>query len=184
MNKAICSRNDLVEPQKDITIEFVDCIRDILDFDDIQQLKEFHQHLKTTRFQHSINVSYYSFLLCRKFNLDYVSAARAGLVHDLFLYDWKNKEQPMEGRHSVVHPIVALQSARELIEVNDIMADAIVHHMWPMSIHMPRTAEGWILQGVDKLCAIAEITKQSFAHLKPQRVSIYLVSLLTILLRG
>lgn len=184
MEKAIGSRVNLAQPNKEIGIEFVDCIKDILDIDDVQQLKEFHQHLKTTRFQHCLNVSYYTFMICRALNLDYVSAARAGLVHDLYLYDWKNKEQPLEGRHSVVHPIIALQTAKQIMEVNDIMEDAIVHHMWPMSIHMPKHAEGWVLQGVDKYCAAVEFLQQSASRLKPQRVAFYMVSLLSIITRG
>lgn len=45
--------------------------------------------MATSRFQHSLNVSYYSFIICRKFGLDAYSAARAGLLHDLYYYDWK-----------------------------------------------------------------------------------------------
>jgi len=30
--------------------------------------------------------------ICKKYNLDYASAARAGMVHDLFLYDWRKRE--------------------------------------------------------------------------------------------
>lgn len=184
MEKAIGSRISLQEPKKEIALEFIESISDILNIEDVQQLRDYHQHFKTTRYQHSINVAYYTFMICRKLNLDEISGARAGMLHDLYLYDWKNKEQPIEGRHSVVHPQVALSTAKQHFEVNDIMADAIVHHMWPMSIHMPKSKEGWVLQAVDKYCAVAEIVKQSCIHLKPQRVLTSMISMLLIVMGG
>lgn len=180
MQKAIFSRFSFQDEDNATVQEYLDCVNDLLEIDTVQQLKTCYQHFNTTRFQHSINVSYYSFLLCRKLKLDYVSAARAGLLHDLYLYDWKKKEQPYDGRHSCVHPRVALETAKELTEVNAIMEDAILHHMWPMSIHMPKHKEGWALQAVDKYCALTEIMLQSGRALKPSRIAMYGVTLLSI----
>lgn len=180
MQKAIFSRFTFNDEDNAIVQEYLNCVSDLLEIDTVQQLKNCYQHFNTTRFQHSINVSYYSFLLCRKFKLDYVSAARAGLLHDLYLYDWKKKEQPYEGRHSCVHPMVALETAKELCEVNGIMEDAILHHMWPMSIHMPKHREGWALQFVDKYCALTEMMLQSGRALKPSNLVAYGVSLISV----
>ena len=92
MQKAILSRIDLQSADHEIAQEFLNCIQDILEIDDVKQLKSFYQHFKTSRFQHCLNVSYYTFLICRRFHMDYVSATRAALVHDLYLYDWRNDE--------------------------------------------------------------------------------------------
>ena len=62
-------------------------VADILEHADVQALKQFRHHHYTTRFQHSLNVSYYNYLLCRFFHWDAVSAARAGLLHDLYFYE-------------------------------------------------------------------------------------------------
>lgn len=180
MQKAIFSRFTFNDEDNELIQEYLDCVKDLLDIDTVQQLRFCFQHFNTTRLQHSINVSYYSFLLCRKFKLDYVSAARAGILHDLYLYNWKKKEQPYEGRHSCVHPVVALESAKEITNVNDIMEDAILHHMWPMSLQMPKHREGWAMQAVDKYCAITEILLQSGRALKPSRLVVYGFAFFTI----
>ena len=52
-------------------------VSDLLEHDEVQRLKQFRHHVHTTRFQHSLNVSYYSYWLCRRFHWDAVSAARA-----------------------------------------------------------------------------------------------------------
>lgn len=184
MQKAIFSRIDLQTADRKIAQEFLNCVGDILEIDDVKQLKSFYQHFKTTRFQHCVNVAYYTFIICRHFNMDYVSATRAALVHDLYLYDWRNDEQPIAGRHSVVHPQVALANAKSLMPVNELMEDVILHHMWPISIKMPRHKEAWVVQGVDKYCALAECSKQGFAKLKPRRLATSLIACMMLIGRG
>ena len=44
-------------------------------------------------------------------HLDYVSVARAGMLHDLFLYDWRKRENGRKGLHAFTHP----KSAYEII---------------------------------------------------------------------
>lgn len=171
MQKAIFSRFTFTDESNETVQEYLDSVADLLEIDSVRQLEYCYQHLNTTRLQHCINVSYYTFLLCRKLNLDYISAARAGLLHDLYFYDWKKQEQPCEGRHSCVHPKIALATAKEITNVNRIMEDAIVHHMWPMSIHMPKTKEGWVLQAVDKYCAMTEIMLQSGRAMKFSKIA-------------
>ena len=70
MQKAIFSRVDLTSDNDLLAKEFVSCIQDLIEVDDVQELKAFSQHMDTSRFQHSLNVSYYSFLFARKFRLD------------------------------------------------------------------------------------------------------------------
>lgn len=166
MQKAIFSRFTFGDQDNETVQEFLDCVSDLLEIDSVKQLDHYYQHLNTTRLQHCINVSYYTFLMCRKLHLDYVSGARAGLLHDFYFYDWKKQEQPCDGRHSCVHPRIALETAKGITEVNAIMEDAIVHHMWPMSFQMPKHREGWVLQGIDKYCAMTEILLQSGRAMK------------------
>lgn len=62
MQKAIFSRIDLNNADNDLAQEYLSCIRDLLHLHDVQDLKAFTQHMNTSRFQHSLNVSYYTFL--------------------------------------------------------------------------------------------------------------------------
>lgn len=182
MEKAIFSKVDLNNVNSYLANEYLDCVKDLIEIDDVHKLKDFSQHLKTSRFQHSLNVSYYSFLLARKFHLDAYSTARAGLLHDLYFYDWREKDtRPMEGRHCSIHPQIALENAKKATQINPVMEDCIVHHMWPMTLHCPKTKEGWIVQAVDKYCAISEMMLQSGRRIKTSQVAFYFMAVVSII---
>lgn len=139
--------------------EFAKCIEDLLELEDVKQLENFSQHLNTSRLEHSISVAFYGFLMCKKLKLDYKSAARAGLLHDLFLYDWREEKQP-EGHHAFAHPVIALRNAMQNTELNSVEQDAILNHMWPLSKSFPKHRVSYIVSLADKYCAIAEVTTQ------------------------
>ncbi|MEG1475099.1 MAG: HD domain-containing protein [Longicatena sp.] len=182
MQNAIFSRVDLNNVDCSLRNEYLDCINDLLCVDDVIELHDFHQHMKTSRFQHSINVSYYSFLIARKLNADAYSIARAGLLHDLYLYD-RHFEQPIEGRHCSVHPRIALENAKKATKTNAIIDDAILHHMWPMTIHTPKTKEGWILQAVDKYCCLSEVLLQGSRKVRYSHTSVSFLSMLALIVK-
>lgn len=161
MVKAIGSKVWLDSVENLYATEFRDCVEDLLKLEDVKNLDKYVQHLNTSRLQHSINVAYYSYLVCKKLGFDYRSAARAGMLHDLYLYDWKIEKQP-EGRHVSAHPQVALRNARRIVELNEIEIDAIIKHMWPLTIMPPRYKESMVLTFVDKYCAVIEVIYQSY----------------------
>ena len=70
-------------------IEYIQIILEIFNNSTVQQMDNFRQHYDSTCLEHCLEVSYISYKICKKLGLDYVSAARAGLLHDLFLYDWR-----------------------------------------------------------------------------------------------
>lgn len=157
--KAIWSKKRLDDDKDELIKEYIECIKDVFHLEEVQGLDEFVQHCNTSRLQHSLNVSYYSFIWARKKGLDYKSVARAGILHDLYLYDWRQTET--EEHHAFYHPKEALRNAEKLTELNDIERDAIVNHMWPLSSY-PKYKEGRILSWVDKYCAIAEVILQGY----------------------
>ena len=83
MPKALGSRH-MIEDDG-ITQEYFEFVKDLLDDDTVQEMKNYRHHYSTTCYQHCINVSYYNYLVCRKLGLNSKSAARAGMLHDLFL---------------------------------------------------------------------------------------------------
>ena len=155
-NSVVFSKVDLEDFTNIYVQEFNECIEDLIDNEKVQQLDSFHQHFNTSRLQHSLNVSYYSFLLCKAFKLDYRSAARAGLLHDLFLYDWRVNKQE-EGNHAKAHPIVALRNAKEVAKLTLVEEDAILRHMWPLTLKRPKYKESYMVTVADKYCATAEM---------------------------
>lgn len=151
MLKAILSKKDLTHFR-----EYYSCVNDLLNSSEVERLREFRHHIGTTRFQHSLNVSYYNFLLCRKLRLDARSAARAGLLHDLFFYDRKSHENVLRS-HAEEHASIALYNATLAFPVSELEGDMIINHMWPMTPHLPRHRETFVITLVDKFCACAEV---------------------------
>jgi len=163
LKKAIWSKVSLDETDKELSVLFYECVGDLLTNDIVMELDSFSQHKGTSRLQHSINVAYYSFLTCYKLGLDYKSAARAGILHDLFLYDWR-EENNSAREHISAHPKAALENAKKITDLNRVEEDAILRHMWPMTIIPPRFKESQIVSLVDKLCACAEVVDKVGAN--------------------
>jgi uncharacterized protein len=139
--------------------EYIECVSDLLTLKEIQQLDEFKQHMNTSRLEHSINVSYYTYKMCKKLGLDYRSGARAGILHDFCLYDFKSVKIP--GGHIKGHPKIALQNAKKHFKLNKVEKDAIVKHMWPLTFSKPKYKESYILTLMDKYCAMLEVGKKT-----------------------
>ena len=156
MNCSIGSKVDLESFDEEIARQYRACVEDLLDHEKVKKLDLWEQHNHTSRLQHCLNVSYYSFLICWKLGWDYRSAARAGLLHDLYFYDWRTKKA-LRSNHAAWHPRVALDNAKRICEINPIEEDCILKHMWPCTPVPPRYKEGFVLTMVDKACATMEI---------------------------
>lgn len=146
--------------------EFKEIIKDIAENDNVSGLKDHEQHHHSTRYAHCEAVAFYTYLLCKRYKLDYISATRGAMLHDFYFYNWRNKH--VEGQkkfHLFRHPKIALQNAEDLFELNDMEKDIIVKHMWPITIIPPKFKEGYIVTLVDKYCA----TRDFFKTLKVQR---------------
>ena len=161
--------------------EFEKIINDITTNSTVQEMKNFRQHCSTSCYDHCRNVSYYSYIICKKFGLDYVSCARAGMLHDLFLYDWRVKTDERKGLHAFRHPRIALNNSLQLFNLNNKEKDIILKHMWPCTIIPPKYLESYIITFVDKYCAIKESIncfKDSFTFKKLYRYAYVFLCLL------
>lgn len=69
--------------------EYMSYVEDLLETEAVKKLANYTQHVHSTRLEHSISVSYYSYLLAKKWGGNAKATARAGLLHDLFYYDWR-----------------------------------------------------------------------------------------------
>lgn len=136
--------------------EFLLIIEDIIENKTVQEMKKYRQHYNTSCYDHCLEASYYCFKICKKLKLDYKSCARAAMLHDLFLYDWRKKQPDRKGLHAFTHPKTAYENASKLFELNDMQKDIILKHMWPLTIKLPRYKESFILTLVDKYCALSE----------------------------
>ena len=136
--------------------EYISLISDIIKNEKVQEMKKYRQHFEINCFDHCLFVSYNSYLICKKHNLDYISAARAGMVHDLFLYDWRKRQDGRKGLHAYTHPKTAYENAKKIFDLNEIEKDIILKHMWPVKISLPKYKESFLITYVDKYFAYAE----------------------------
>ena len=122
----------------------------------VLEMKNYRQHHNTSCYDHCLFVSYYTYIICKKLKLDYVSATRASMLHDLFLYDWRFK-QNRSGFHAFTHPQTALDNAFKLFDLNEVEQDIILNHMWPVTFfRLPKYKETFIVTLTDKYSALIE----------------------------
>ncbi len=138
--------------------DFWECIRDIAEHPVVLRMKLYPHHGSTNCYQHCMNVAYYNYQWCRFMHLDARAAARAGMLHDLFLYDWHtHSKKTGDHFHGMTHPKAALKNAVKFFELNATEKDIILHHMWPVTLFsVPRTKEGWVTTLTDKYCGTLE----------------------------
>ena len=136
--------------------EFQEIIKPLITNETVLQMKNFRQHYETTCFDHCYTAAYYCYTICKKYHLDYKSATRAAMLHDLFLYDWRKRQPGRKGLHAFTHGKTACENACKLFDLNEKEKDIIIKHMWPVTIEFPKSFEGFILTFVDKYCALSE----------------------------
>lgn len=135
---------------------YQECVCDLLENQTVCSMDRFIQHRTVTTLEHCIHVSYRSYKICKCLSLDYRSAARGALLHDLFLYDW-HISKPYKGMHAFSHPGIALKNASACCCLNEREKDIIKKHMWPLTVSFPRYSESLIVSFVDKYCAVSEL---------------------------
>lgn len=137
--------------------EFLALTNDITNHTEFRRLKEFHHHT-TPIYDHAVQVAYFSYTIAKIFHMDYHAAARGGLLHDFFLYDWRERKALDDKRslHSKEHPIIALKNAQKYFKVTDREADIIVKHMYPKTRKLPRYRESFVVSLMDKVSTLVE----------------------------
>lgn len=138
-------------------------VRDILENKAFLSMKEYVQHGTTSCLAHCIAVSYLSYKACEKYGLNSRAAARAGLLHDMFLYDWhSHKAEKGEGLHGFSHPQRALQNAEREFELTNLEREIIVKHMWPLTLMPPKHKEAYVVLCYDKVCSLRETFRRPY----------------------
>lgn len=149
---------------------FLDVIEELSGQIDLSQLETFIQHRGTSCYWHSLAVSYLSFALASSGNMDidYRSLIRGAMLHDYFLYDWRDRKSGFT--HGYTHPLEAYHRVSEFVELNSIEKDIITKHMFPLTIVPPKTREAFIVVLVDKYCCLSEVMIKDCYHRIFQRL--------------
>lgn len=156
--------------------EYMSYVSPLLNTAEVQKLDEFTHHYISTRLIHSLNVSYTSYKISKKFGWNKKATARAGLLHDLFYYDWRETKFE-EGSHAYVHPRIAYQNAKKITKISKLEKDIIIKHMWGATITPPRYKESFVVTFVDDYVAIKELSQmmkfkwRHRKHLRKEKIS-------------
>ena len=151
--------------------EFYDCIRDIMQHPVVQRMKKYPHHCDTNCYQHCLNVAYYNYQICKALGLNAMAAARAGMLHDLFLYDWrKHAARTGDHFHGMTHPRRALRIAERYFVLTPLERDLILKHMWPLTVIPPKYVESYVICLTDKYCGACEIADHYAGRIMPKRI--------------
>lgn len=156
-------------------IEYKNIVDDILTNEKFLKIGNYRHH-GITRLEHSMRVSYYSYLITKKIKLNYTETARGGLLHDFFVNeDTSSKKQ----RFSVFfHPYESVKNSSNEFAITDMERDIIENHMFPTLPHkVPKYLESWVVSTVDKVVAVYEFY-YSYSKILTYRLSnLYLILL-------
>lgn len=138
-------------------IQYMNIIRHIMNNENFMILSSIKHH-NSTRLEHSLKVSYYSYRISKLLHLSYKETARAGLLHDFYLeqIDEQKKVKDKIKLFSSLHPCIAVNNSLKYFDLNDKEIDIIKTHMFPSSIRIPRYMESWIVSIVDKVVSTKE----------------------------
>lgn len=135
--------------------EYYSYIEDLIKQPEVLRLRNYIQHHHSDRLTHSISVSYQSYRWAKKLNLNARSVARAGLLHDMFYYDWRETKFEL-GTHAYVHPRVSLRNAEKLTKLSPMEKDIILKHMFGATLELPQYRESLLVDMVDNVAAVQE----------------------------
>ncbi len=135
--------------------EYQACVEELLSSPQVARLKDIRHHPGVSCYEHSAFVSYVAWRLARRWGADGTMAARAGLLHDLYLYDPRSLPS---WRQCFAHPRAAAVNAAALRGgLSPREENCILAHMWPLSVRAPHSREAAAVCLADKLCAVAEV---------------------------
>lgn len=151
-------------------------VENVLLNDEFQKRKLFLHHHNMSVWDHSILVSFNSYLVGRYFHADLKVCAIAGLLHDFYSQAWLStpelenlengkytislkEKKPLFKMHGFVH---ARDAAENYVKYfpeleNKKITNSIKRHMFPLNIIPPRYKEGFIITMIDKWNSVHEL---------------------------
>lgn len=146
-----------------MTKEYLDTVYGIINNDSFRELMSERHHYNTNRYQHSLEVSYKVFKICKRLNLDYESATRAALLHDYF---FDSDFDVNRARRLFVHYKKSLENADKITYLTKKERNIIASHMFPFGGKLPRYKESVIVNAVDDIVSVKEKVKGDYRNIK------------------
>ena len=146
--------------------EFLEIVQPILDLEEFNNTK-FQRHHGITRYDHSMNVAYITYVVTKNLKLNYKEATFAALIHDFFNDEVKDENGY---KRLVDHPKHALKNAVRYFELTDLQKDIIAKHMFPVTLTPPKYKESVLVSLIDKYSSINERVYSSLRDVKEKPI--------------
>ena len=137
-------------------IDFINIIEEVLNNKYFKKTQSTIHH-GMNKLDHSIKVSYYSYIYAKRFNLDYVSVARGGIMHDFYYSTTNGKSLSKDSaKLTFTHSKISLENSIKYFNVNEMEKDIIVKHMFRVNSMIPKYKESLLVALVDKVIGSGE----------------------------
>ena len=158
--------------------EYLYIINNIMNNSEFQKMGNIKHH-NTTRLDHMLKVSYYSYKIAKTLKLDYEDVARGGLLHDFYTDEISecDKVKDKIKLFSIKHPKDAVKNAKVFFDLSEKEVNIIETHMFPVDYKIPKYAESWVVSIVDKILSLGEFSKK-FGYKLTYIFNLYLVFIL------
>ncbi|HBT18636.1 MAG TPA: HD family phosphohydrolase [Clostridiaceae bacterium] len=127
------------------------------------EMKKYIQHGDTTTYDHVLAVARAAFKLSKKlpFGVSEMSLLKGALLHDFYLYDWHEQDPQRKRFHGLHHHRTAHKNACRHFHLTPLEEDIILRHMWPLTLKMPRSREGWLVCVADKWVSLEDTFRRT-----------------------
>lgn len=139
-------------------IYFLSTTAELLNSHPFQETKHYIQHGDISTYDHCLSVAFYSYWLAQRLKLrcQNKSLIRGALLHDLYLYDWHDKDDTHKW-HGFHHAKKAHRNALIHYHISELEEKIILSHMWPLTFRsLPKHREAVIVCLVDKIISTFE----------------------------
>ena len=125
----------------------------------ILRMKDISMHRGSNCYEHSFKVAKKAIrksIKSAKKNLNLEVVLIGAILHDYYLYDWRQDRSRLKG-HANNHPGIAIENAIRDFDISEEVKAVIKSHMWPINIRtFPNTQEAIIVSLADKAVTIGE----------------------------
>ncbi len=163
------SLEQLMQGQTGVEAEFLALTQDLCQEEQVQSMAQWYHHGKVNCLEHSLFVAVTAYRIGKKLHLDTSALARAGLLHDFYLYHKRDKSAH-SGWQCVDHPLIAVENAKKITHLSKKEENIILSHMWPFCHTFPKSPEAVLVNCVDTLSAVLEFCGSHRAKNLSQRL--------------
>ena len=144
----------------------------------ILRMKNIPMHRGSNCYEHSFKVAKKAIKNAIKYHkkeLNLESILLGSILHDYYLYNWREDKSKRKG-HGHNHPFIASENSSRDFNIPKEVKDIIKSHMWPINMkNFPKSKESRIVANADKMVTIGEsMTTKKYKQNKREKFLSYI----------